>query len=571
MNLISHERIDALRRFTPLRMTQPDPTPTKDISPKRKTEHTGSSGYTKKQRKHGDILEAANRLWSENIKDATKDEKEIRVNRLIKTIEGHFGDIAVKHDGARVVQICIKYGTVAQKQAIASELKGKYIELCRNAYGHHVVLKLLAYGDKTVEEIVFSEIASDCKTLSLHSHGCKIIDYVWREVADEKRKEKMVRPFFGKRFLILEGESSLEDAFQRDPTDKLRKMVVRILLEFMQKAFEKELCGMGIVHRLISVYLKFAEDVEVSQIIESDLKKVPLALLQTEEGAKVLLTVLLKSNAKQSKHIIKSMKGKIADIARDPNGWFVLAMALLTVDDTVLLRKSVLSELFEHMDVLLMDQSALKVFMALLSGPESKGLSGGDKKLLALNSSSVFTKKDNAVRRAELLQPTIPVLMQSFMSSVFEMDQMILSKTSSRVFIETLKESVNQLMNETSIDVESTTNSLKKVIEKFIQCVQGDPSLLDHIIGHRVVKEIVVVLSALFPKGENDSGMPSLTVSLCELIPASEDTFQSKCGWIVAAMLENDAVPEKQRKEYLRAAGKVKPSNGCVQLVVALK
>lgn len=53
--------------------------------------------------------------------------------------------VIFKHDASRMIQTCLKQGNSEQRNAIAEELKGKYLELSKAMYGKFLVMKVLEY------------------------------------------------------------------------------------------------------------------------------------------------------------------------------------------------------------------------------------------------------------------------------------------------------------------------------------------------------------------------------------------------------------------------------------------
>ena len=56
--------------------------------------------------------------------------------------------LIVKHDGSRVVQTCIQYGTEAHRKTIHEAFRGRILELAQDKFAHHLIYKLFKYGAK---------------------------------------------------------------------------------------------------------------------------------------------------------------------------------------------------------------------------------------------------------------------------------------------------------------------------------------------------------------------------------------------------------------------------------------
>lgn len=81
------------------------------------------------------MLTQAKAAWaSARKKELSKAEREKAVGPLRDAVAGHVQDIVFKHDASRIVQTLVKYGGQRERDAVASELKGRYVELAQSKY-----------------------------------------------------------------------------------------------------------------------------------------------------------------------------------------------------------------------------------------------------------------------------------------------------------------------------------------------------------------------------------------------------------------------------------------------------
>jgi pumilio family protein 6 len=97
-----------------------------------------------------DKLHEAKKLW-ESLRRSkqSKAERQAQVDELFNIITGDIPSLVFGHSASRFVQTAVKYGSPAQRMAIAEELKGRYIELAKSKYGKFLVVKILEYGYPT--------------------------------------------------------------------------------------------------------------------------------------------------------------------------------------------------------------------------------------------------------------------------------------------------------------------------------------------------------------------------------------------------------------------------------------
>ena len=84
---------------------------------------------------HSSLLADAKRLWSlARQKSIPTKERQKHVRDLMDLIRGKVHDIVFKHDASRIVQTIVKYGGQKERDEVAVELKGKYLELIQSKY-----------------------------------------------------------------------------------------------------------------------------------------------------------------------------------------------------------------------------------------------------------------------------------------------------------------------------------------------------------------------------------------------------------------------------------------------------
>ena len=84
---------------------------------------------------HSALLTDAKRAWTlARQKNLSKPERTKHINALMDIIRGKVKDIVFKHDASRIVQTLVKQGGQAERDAVAAELKGRYLELAQSKY-----------------------------------------------------------------------------------------------------------------------------------------------------------------------------------------------------------------------------------------------------------------------------------------------------------------------------------------------------------------------------------------------------------------------------------------------------
>ena len=136
--------------------------------------------------------------------------------------------------------------------------------------------------------------------------------------------------------------ASLAALLEAEPASKGR--VLRRMEILLSKAARKGLAVTSLVQRGAADLLEHGEPEQQDAIVGS-LREAAVHIMHTRDGARIACGCIRHGDAKDRKAILKAMKGYVGAAAQDAHGALVLCAALESVDDTVLLGKSVLSEL----------------------------------------------------------------------------------------------------------------------------------------------------------------------------------------------------------------------------------
>lgn len=208
-------------------------------------------------------------------------------------------------------------------------------------------------------------------------------------------------------------------------------------------------------------------------------------ILHTREGSQVTQLCITHASPKQRKQLIKSFKSYVKKIAMETYGCAALVSLLECVDDTVLVGKQILSELFADARVgdagaetnggegvgfaeLCRDKNASRVLMYLVLGRSRKYLpSFVVIELEKMDSIRRRTsKKDLDAKQRELMKVALPAMLKGILENA---DELLRCKTASSLVAETLKYAARS---------ESAVEQCKAIVEKLAEMASGLPSLI---------------------------------------------------------------------------------------------
>ncbi|XP_031550524.1 pumilio homolog 3-like isoform X2 [Actinia tenebrosa] len=101
-------------------------------------------------------------------------------SEMIESIREYVVLILHTHDGARVAMQCLWNGTAKDRKIILKTFKTYIAKICKEEYGHLVLLSLFDVVDDTVlvKKIIFPEMVASLKELAMDTYGRKVLLYL---------------------------------------------------------------------------------------------------------------------------------------------------------------------------------------------------------------------------------------------------------------------------------------------------------------------------------------------------------------------------------------------------------
>ncbi|KAH9865487.1 hypothetical protein J1614_009071 [Plenodomus biglobosus] len=322
---------------------------------------------------NADVIERSKKLW-EKLRLKSHIEKEERkelVKELFEIITGRVKDFVFKHDSTRVIQTAIKYSTMEQRRMIARELKGDLRTLAEGKYSKFLIAKLIEKGDPEIRDLVISEFYGHVKRMINHPEAAWILDDIYRQVATQDQKNRLLREWYGPEFsikgLTTQGTDSavLSDILSESP--EKRKPILGYLEGQINSLVQKKLTGFTMLHDAMLQYFLVCEpgteqakdfmehlkpDPTLKEGEEADNVDLLKNLAFTKSGSRLMSLCFAYGTAKDRKLFLRPYKDTIETMAFDQHAHHVLLAAMAVTDDTKLTSKSIFGELLPSNDTL---------------------------------------------------------------------------------------------------------------------------------------------------------------------------------------------------------------------------
>ena len=309
------------------------------------------------------------------------------------------------------------------------------MELAKSKYAHHIVNKMMKYGNK---EKVIGRLLGHCFELLKHQFGASVVEEAFSERANGRQRCAMVEEFYGAEFAAFKPEKkrTLSEVLTAAPAK--RGPVLRRLKDELSALLNKpHVPDSTLFHHVAAAYFSVcdaADALEMETLLRDSLAR----MVHTREGVCVALRCVEVATAKDRKAMIKGLKGHVTDACRDSQAHLYVMALLDRTDDTTLLRAALLEPMAEDLRDLATHTYGHLPLLHLLAPRSSRyfhPVAIRDMTFPTEGTPASTSKKPAQQRRAELLDYLLPHLVALAKESAADL---LSSLYGSRVLAETL-------------------------------------------------------------------------------------------------------------------------------------
>lgn len=404
-------------------------------------------------------IEMVKPLWEElRKKDLSKEDREELYSELFTKLLGAFLEVASKHDGARIVETMIKYGTKEQKTSIVKELSGHFVELSKGKYSKFIVSNLMkTFHDKNA---ILDEFIGKMAVCLKHGEASSVVNVIYSDCCTLKQRNTLVLEFYGKEFALFKKNYeglSLEDILAKDPSKK--NYILGNLRFIIDELLKKGNLHHSIFHRLLKDYIKFSEATEEFMQWIDELVPHLKQMIHTMDGVLACLQVLSLGSAKTRKRFVKSLYDKegsltndLPKVISDQCAHIALMGVFSLVDDTVLINDTLVKELCKDFASKIENRTASQLILFILAGGRSTRYLTPQvfKALEEAERRSSTSKKPMDVRISQIRAAIEPEFAKYAKGKVLEMifDQCRCNLLSEFIHLEAGREAIEELLEE---------------------------------------------------------------------------------------------------------------------------
>ncbi|XP_023943224.2 protein penguin [Bicyclus anynana] len=328
---------------------------------------------------------------------------------LHSLIKGQYKAIALTHDLSRVIQVLLKHSTEDIKNEITEELMDVMVPMMQSKYAQHSVKRILKYGTNFIRHEVIKKFFGHIVSLATHSVSAPVLDYAYGEFATKKEKIHMQQEFYGDMYKNTKDDKvkTLSDTYKDSP--EMKSAILQSCKANIQRILDKNLHDGELLHSVLYDYMKACSDEDRAELI-STLSPLIVPLSNSLPGVNAACVCVWQGTNKDKKAILKVVKEHVLPLSKHKTGYRLLLAIFDSVDDTVLVKKTIVSTLAGNIQDVASDQRGNMTLHWLVKPKDSAIFHPGITSFLEDGLKSGTSKKDPELRVSELREAILPAL-----------------------------------------------------------------------------------------------------------------------------------------------------------------
>jgi len=268
---------------------------------------------------------------------------------------------------------------------------------------------MFKYGSKEQQSSLLKKFDGKVKFFATHKSAAPVLEFAFANTCNARERASITQEFYGPEFgLFKDNIMKFAEILEKHPEKK--KSVMSNLREFVMLIGNKPTSlDNSVVHLPILNYMQTADYSGKLEAVGSLCEHI-VRFLHTKHGARLAVLCVKYATAKERKVIVKSCKDYLTKIAKEEYGHFAFLEILASVDDTVLVKRELLSKIEENLLDLCTDKHGRLCVLALIASPDTRYFPESTVKLLgpvAYNDPAnpgqeiMTSKKEKSKRQAE--------------------------------------------------------------------------------------------------------------------------------------------------------------------------
>lgn len=326
-------------------------------------------------------------------------------------LKGQYKSIALTHDLSRVIQVLLKHGPEEVRKEITEELMDIMVQMVQSKYAQHAVKRILKYGSDSIRHEVIKRFLGHIVTLAAHTISAPVLDYAYGEFATKKEKLHMQQEFYGEIYKNTKDDKvkTLSDTYKESP--EMKAAILQSCKANVQRILDKNLHDSELLHSVLYDYIRECSAEDRVEMI-STLSPLIVPLSNSLPGVNTASICVWQGTNKDKKTILKVVKEHAVSLSKHKTGYRLLIAIFDSVDDTVLVKKAIVSTLAANLKDIAKDHWGKMTLHWLVKPKDTAAFHPSFIKFLEDGAKSGTSKKDADIRVSELREAVLPALKQ---------------------------------------------------------------------------------------------------------------------------------------------------------------
>ena len=550
--------------------------------------------YVKNKKPQIDTATKEMRSLYNKLMQNNKSDKSSLIKKVLSLIGGKFENYCYKHDGCRVLQGCLKYGTKEQKKNIIDSLIPFLFKIICGKYSIYLSGKIFKYADTEQKNRILEEVIKpNFKDILKYSGGIsftKILFNYSTTVYQDSLIDLYIKDYFkiplDKLKLLKEKEKEKnnennkendndEDIEMEDTKEKNKKIknkekekenniiidnsqknvetedITTKIKAHLDKQLEKEINRNFIFHGFLNKifdYLDEKTQIYITELFDDDIGY----FMDSNYGFELLMKMYSISSAKTRKKIIRFARDNMEDYLSTEKGTYFIIKIILFTDDTVNINKTFMNLIIDKLNEnILENKNCLKIIWNILN-PFNKKCNNVQQQHLLSYSSPNSNKKSLEKRQSELLANIFEKIFK-----IVNYDIKIFLKD--LLYSNFLSDFINYLITKNEIEkLETLINTILSYVEDDYKNNKDtiENCILSDRVGHVTLKRIIKELGE--SKGEAKKYEKKMAENLAHILKNDIDKFlNSRAIFIIVQLMENENTKNLLKKDLMKFKGEI--------------
>ncbi|CAK9831679.1 Pumilio homolog 3 [Anthophora retusa] len=349
--------------------------------------------------------------------DCTTLERKKLISKAHDLLKTNYNKIILTHDMSRIVQWMLKYCDTKIRQAIYQELQPSLVSMFESKYAKNCIKTLLKYGSQEIKHEIISSCYGNVVKFMSHSVSAPLMELIYTTWAREIEKIYFQQEFYGDMYKQAKDSKvkSLSDVFKS--AEDMKAATLSAVKGNLMRLLNKKIFNSTLLHYVLLEFLNNCSVEDRAEIIVM-LRDSVVELSQTKFGSKVAAICIWHGTNKDRKLIMKGLKDNVNVISTSEHGYLILLALFDAVDDVVLLKKIVLSEIERNLTDIAVNEYGKHVILYLVARRNSHYFPPSIVKYLEQGDNNATSKKPADIREKELLESIYDSLIQAVTSNI---------------------------------------------------------------------------------------------------------------------------------------------------------